>query len=547
MKKIILWFILFCLFWAYQVWAVELWEYVWTNSTLVVSSTGFTLQKPSWNIVCPTTWLSVQNDITFVMFADAQISIRYLTNTVFTCTSGSWSSQTWLSSFANLFKPSPYSLYGFSYYNPVTWDRVLVSNNPWAHWFVSVYTWPFPTNVVYNMQQFLSPWPQLECEVVQRPYTYPSWEQRPTHISEIEDYYEGDYNWKQTAILYHDDWAFMLQNYKNLDNFTGGILDITQTLSFKSENLFFWDSPILTIQSKTEMTAFKIFLSSYNKVTIGAYDSNNILISEQNWVDTSEAITFSSPVKTIVVVFPKSLETIEIENMIIWTYEEWFQEIEKCTNPITWEIFVDWELYTWNEDDIISPNNWWQDFNSNTNFYNTWALNSFLSWVTINFSTKDVPSTFYVVDDITTKKCSMLSADGSFGFSPESTPWDFIETNFKIADSFPEPFSTLLKWVIWFVQIPIAMISRFINSVVVIFYSTFFIFPDGTTVCFLWHLYDIEYQSYIPDPSSVTFYWWLEQFAIQKWDRTFIDYFVLLFFWSIYSYFLFYLLRPKTY
>ncbi len=180
---------------------------------------------------------------------------------------------------------------------------------------------------------------------------------------------------------------------------------------------------------------------------------------------------------------------------------------------------------------------WWVSTWSNISIWLTWSVT--VSWSS-NIQTFNQSFSY----NTWTLTCDMFNVNDSFIFN-----WYFVlpsfSSNFDFMDDFAFPFNYIVKPLKFVLVTVVNYFQYFLNNILTVFYSWFYIFPEWSHVCYLWHVYTVKYQSIIPDPDNVLYVKWLEGYWISKWDMTFIDYFVILIFWSIHLWFLFFFFKPK--
>lgn len=192
-----------------------------------------------------------------------------------------------------------------------------------------------------------------------------------------------------------------------------------------------------------------------------------------------------------------------------------------------------WESFSWtNITDTLTWTTDWLWFDELWDNIWDWLWN-YSWWVSQSWSW-----TFnsVIVENATRKTCKMFNTDGSFAYNSNR--------NFQFTLKLDDTWISLLDKILFIPQKFIDFLTNPINNTISIF-STFWTFPDNSQVCFIWIIQTVHYQKYMSYDTS-----WvipqLQDYTISKWEMTFIDYMVLLWFWIILLFIWIVILKPNS-
>lgn len=186
-------------------------------------------------------------------------------------------------------------------------------------------------------------------------------------------------------------------------------------------------------------------------------------------------------------------------------------------------------VWTW---DLVEGEGLAGDFTYDSDWL--WNLGSWTGGIT-----GSVTSGFggITLDNLITQTCKMFNTDGSFIYNGD-TGFTF---SYNLVDE-----SSVWEKILWIPQQIIDMITNPINNVIAIF-RVVGTFDEGELMCYFWTIHTVEYQKYIvyDDNINSTVLNPLNAYKVEKWELTFLDYFVLWFFGTIFLGIGSYILSPK--
>lgn len=212
---------------------------------------------------------------------------------------------------------------------------------------------PIPNDDFSVLSELVLPPQNLICELVDFEQKTP-FSISPTHPDEIT-FYSDPGILENEVLIETDKIKFYFESVKNFRNWILWLTDDTESISFLSENVFFWDNPTLTIESNSwSLTNLKLFMDSYPVVEIATYNEDRQFIATYS-IDNSDIVTFE-PARTIVVHFWRWLFTQKISKIIVWSFTSEIVQKEFCTNEDTGQQTFDWEIFLWDSNNLPLSN-----------------------------------------------------------------------------------------------------------------------------------------------------------------------------------------------
>lgn len=462
----------------------------------------------------------------------------------------------------------------------------------WASWSRAV--WQFNRWYIKNI--VLSPLIKKTCEN-KNVYVY-----KPIPLSPTSDYLQGtwttihstsevwlleynvEYSPYQNATTSFP-YVFAIWNVENLTNFSTWVIsDNTQSFTFDSLESPFKKSPEIVLFPNSSYSHNIDWIQvngTWSKFYIYDRDTWSYLNNGET-IDYWEAI-YPLPkwIKSIWIQFKKSIFTTNsISSVKVLSSEKIMLVKEVCLSSDWSEVLVDWiplniidenwnivnntsswvlaELDKWSIDDkkLVYEYLWnkyltWSNDDSWIIEDTDYSWNELLeSWVNSVKGTYNPWSHDLSSDDVVYKwtiHCEMFNPDNSFKYKLTHNRMLNVTFLSDWTEKLPKPFHIILRPFTWSIELVVGIISRLFNNILSLAYTWLRGVPDDTFVCFLGTVYKVQYQSFLPNKNDVIYANWLGSYSVNKWERTFIDYFILLIFGSVYTSFIFFILRPKTY
>lgn len=395
MRKILLWFFLFCIIWVSQSFAISNGTYSHTGTTnyVVVSWDNIKLYNASWTVLTDRTLPTGHMATAKALLIDSITPPAPNPNNsfwVWYINSSAWivfyapSAWGWNSSIYAGFNPftqiRKFSSWPWNNYYCVFWASNYCMNltPTWGAVNSSSYTYNTGASLSFSWQilyrdLILTSWPQLECSTETIPDTQII-NIQPTSTWSIAEYIENPTEkeyWYATSLSWDNPLLVSLLNANNV-SWWGEFSYQTWSVSFNSP-LSGITSLILSSSSNIEYIKL---LWWYWKHTLITYqeDSKTIknIYDDVNLNDWDEGFGFPVGWSPLVVIqfgysfFTKNIDTLEVYS--IWADDT--KEVEICYNEDDDEYFVDWETYTWNPyTDLV-----WEPEPTEVSFTSSWYL-----------------------------------------------------------------------------------------------------------------------------------------------------------------------------
>jgi len=366
MKKIILWFFLFCIFSTSQSFAINTGTF-WPASngmTAIITSTGIVMKNSSWAI--DSTAAFTGSLFSFSNFSTARAlfldwdPINANNFKLITSTGAVINSVGWNISLAGIWTCSNY--WAYNYYstwelvcktssNFYVWSRAWTGYNP--PWYTYTSSWTLSWQIFYRTQIL---WPQQQCTTETIP-DFSFINIHPTSSWAISEYLENPSEnefWYSTSLSWNNPLLVSLLWAESVSWFSNFSIQ-TWALSFKTQNstLLSNDETYLALSSSANISYIKLLWSYWNVDIITYRDDSKTIKQTFTNIDLNSFSTwYGYPLgetPLVLIRFKNAFSTKTLNTLqVYWIWADQTKDVQICLNLNTQEYTIDGEEYTWN-------------------------------------------------------------------------------------------------------------------------------------------------------------------------------------------------------